>query len=189
MAESGADEIVVGPDNPSPLLTRSMYISASPSPTSSFSERAESFVDAVLAAADDDSAAAAAPARAATTAPTAAAAASATLFALTSPLRVTTPSPPLPVTPGPSAPASVSATPKAGSHGQAWGAAKKRLTAAAAAYRNLRALERWGLMPKDTASVALSAVPLAVPASATAAAPAAAASRRPSAPGAAAAAD
>ncbi|XP_044721680.1 transcriptional activator of glycolytic enzymes domain-containing protein [Hirsutella rhossiliensis] len=86
------------------------HISASPSPTSSFSERAESFVDAVLAAADDDSAAAAALARAAATAPTAAAAASATLFALTSPLRVTTPSPPPPVTPGPSAPASVSAT-------------------------------------------------------------------------------
>ncbi|KAM4054451.1 hypothetical protein HRG_005297 [Hirsutella rhossiliensis] len=104
--------------------------------------RIESFVDAVLAAADDDSAAAAAPARAATTAPTAAAAASTTLFALTSPLRVTTPSPPLPVTPGPSAPTSVSATPKAGSHGQARGATKKRLTAAAAAYRNLRALER-----------------------------------------------
>ncbi|XP_044724244.1 uncharacterized protein HRG_02140 [Hirsutella rhossiliensis] len=44
-------------------------------------------------------------------------------------------------------------------------------------------------MPKDTASIALSAVPLAVPASATAAAPTAAASRRPSTPGAAAAAD
>ncbi|KAM4066977.1 hypothetical protein HRG_000987 [Hirsutella rhossiliensis] len=85
------------------------------------------------AAADDDSAAAVAPARAAATAPTAAAAASTTLFALTSPLRVTTLSPPLPITPGPLALASVSATP---------GATKKRLTAAAAAYRNLRALER-----------------------------------------------
>ncbi|XP_044724707.1 uncharacterized protein HRG_02603 [Hirsutella rhossiliensis] len=86
-------------------------ISASPSPTSSFSERTELFVDAALAAADDDSAATAALARAVTTAPTAAAAASTTLFALTSPLRVTTPSPPLPITPGPSAPASVSVTP------------------------------------------------------------------------------
>ncbi|KAM4067209.1 hypothetical protein HRG_001193 [Hirsutella rhossiliensis] len=77
-----------------------LNISASPSPASSFSERTESFVDAILSTADDGSAAAAAPtrapapARAPATAPTAAASASAALAALTSPFRVTTPSPP-----------------------------------------------------------------------------------------------
>ncbi|KAM4058945.1 hypothetical protein HRG_008178 [Hirsutella rhossiliensis] len=65
----------------------------------------------MLGTADDDSAAAAAPTRAPTTMPTAAATASATLATLTSPFRVITLSPPLLITPGPSAPASVSATP------------------------------------------------------------------------------
>ncbi|XP_044723751.1 uncharacterized protein HRG_01647 [Hirsutella rhossiliensis] len=67
------------------MLTSAIDISTSPSPASSFSERAESFVDAVLGTADNGSAATAAPARAPATAPTAAASASAALAALTSP--------------------------------------------------------------------------------------------------------